>query len=616
MLMRSEATQALASFGFRKAWVIDSEYQQPPGERPTPWCIVAHCLITGETLRLWVGDNVKPRCPFALDGSELFIAWAADADIGALLALGWPPPLCVVDLYAEHIRARNGLPRQDKKDGLLQALSYFNEDAIGVEEKESMRALAIRGAPFTEQEKKDLLAYCQSDVDATERLFFRVWHKASLYNPKTFKQTIWRGRYLGAVAVMRAIGVPLDTALLQRLTHHWAELKLALIDKYGSRYGVYADGHFKHKLFAEFLEQWELLSLWPRTRSGRLAMDDDTFEDMADKFPRVAGGALKQLRQLRYIQSKLKLIKLEVGSDGRNRVYLAPFRTKTSRNAPTNSGFIYGPFKGLRNLIKPPRGRALAICDWAAQEFGTAAALSGDGAMWEVYATGDPHLATAKWFGLAPPDATRESHEAEREMCKALNFGVLYGMTAHGLSIRAGISIMTAENLIAQHHARFPDCRRWMERNVDKALLGYPLTTWGGWTLCYPPMSGANALARTAQNYLVQANAAEMMRYAAILATESGISVCCPIHDAFLIEASAEEIHDVEATMCRLMGDVSEIILGSGYRIEVRPDPNDKPKIFTWPHRYHEKSGLELFNTLVDEVACIESRGTDGGKRE
>jgi hypothetical protein len=598
---RTEVIQALVSFGFRHAWTIDSEYKQPPGDRPTPHCIVAHCLITGEVRRLWVSGELLPPCPLALDHTELFIAYAADAEIGVFLKLGWPAPLCVLDLYAEFMRIRNGMPRQDRKDGLIEALVYFSEGAMGVDEKDSMRALAMRGAPFTEEEKKELLVYCEDDVEATERLFFHVWRKAFLGETKTFKRALWRGRYLGAVAVMRAVGVPLNTAILRLLVTHWEALRLSLIDKYGSRYGIYVDGSFNHRLFRELLDRLGLISIWPRTVSGRLATDDETFSEMVRLHP-----ALENLKKLRYILSKLRLIDLEVGSDGRNRVYLAPFRTKTSRNAPSNSGFVFGPFAGLRNLIQPPRGMALAMCDWAAQEFGTAAALSGDAAMWEAYRTGDPHLAFAKSAGMAPSDATKKTHGEIREVCKALNFGVLYGMTGPGLSKRTGLSLMSCEGLIERHRSQFPPFWRWANRNVDKALLGYPLTTKCGWTLQYPPMSLADARERTAQNFLVQANAAEMMRYAAILATESGISVCCPVHDAFLIEAPIREICDVEATMCRIMGDVSEIVLGTGYRIEVRPDPTEKPKIFEWPTSYFEPRGLELFNTLQAEVARIE----------
>jgi DNA polymerase I-like protein with 3'-5' exonuclease and polymerase domains len=594
----SEISQAFVTRGFRHAWVIDTEYQQARGGRPDPHCIVAHCAITSETMRLWVAGGLRPPCPFALDRSELFIAYSADAEIGVFLTLGWPPPLCVLDLYTEYLRMRNGLLRQGKRDRLIDALAYFGEPTMGVIEKDSMRSLAMRGGPFTEEEKKQLLMYCEADVEATERLLNRMWRKAGLDNEKTFKQALWRGRFQGAVAVMRAIGVPLNVSLLKRLTDHWEELKLTLIDKFGGRYGVYVEGSFNNRLFSRFLDEHGLLRLWPRLESGALATDEKTFGEMARLFP-----MLEDLHQLRYILSKLRLVDLEVGGDGRNRLYPAPFRTKTSRCAPSNSGFIFGPFAGLRNLIQPPRGRALAYCDWTSQEFGVAAALSGDEAMWKAYRTGDPYLATAKLAGRVPSDATKKTHRVVRDAFKSLTLGMLYGMTTRGLARRLDISDLSAEDLSKQVKALFPWFWKWADHNVDTAMLGYPLTTRCGWTLRYPPMSLALALPRTAQNFCVQANAAEIMRYAAIVATENSLAICCSVHDAFLVEALDDEIMDVEATLCRIMGDASEAVLGTGYRIEVHVDPEDEPKITRWPNSYFEPRGLELFNTLLTELA-------------
>jgi hypothetical protein len=186
-------------------------------------------------VRLWVAGGLRPACPFALDRSELFIAYSADAEIGVFLKLGWPPPLCVLDLYTEYLRMRNGLPRQGKGDSLIDALAYFGEPTMGMIEKHSMRSLAMRGGPYTEQEKKDLLVYCEADTEGLERLLGRMWRKAGLDDERTFKQALWRGRFQGAVAVMRAIGVPLDVALLKRLTDHWETLKLALMQIAHSR---------------------------------------------------------------------------------------------------------------------------------------------------------------------------------------------------------------------------------------------------------------------------------------------------------------------------------------------------------------------------------------------
>ena len=89
---------------------------------------------------------------------------------------------------------------------------------------------------------------------------------------------------------------------------------------------------------------------------------------------------------------------------------LTAFRARSVRNAPSNSKYIFGPSVWLRGLVKPPPGYGVAYIDWAQQEFGIAAALSGDKAMQAAYMTGDPYLAFAKQAGAVPPDATKASH--------------------------------------------------------------------------------------------------------------------------------------------------------------------------------------------------------------
>ena len=93
--------------------------------------------------------------------------------------------------------------------------------------------------------------------------------------------------------------------------------------------------------------------------------------------------------------------------DGRNRCLLSAFRSRTGRNQPSNSKFIFGPSVWLRGLIKPPPGYGLAYIDWSQQEFGIAAALSGDPAMMDAYHSGDPYLAFAKQAGAVPAHATK-----------------------------------------------------------------------------------------------------------------------------------------------------------------------------------------------------------------
>jgi DNA polymerase I len=116
---------------------------------------------------------------------------------------------------------------------------------------------------------------------------------------------------------------------------------------------------------------------------------------------------ISPLRELRSALSDLRLNDLQVGDDGRNRALLSAFRSRTGRNQPSNSKFIFGPAVWIRSLIKPPRGHGIAYVDWSQQEFGIAAALSGDQNMQAAYLSGDPYLEFAKQAGAVPSDATK-----------------------------------------------------------------------------------------------------------------------------------------------------------------------------------------------------------------
>jgi hypothetical protein len=607
-----ELAEALAAKGFRHAWVIDSEYRQPWGERPTPHCIVARCIITGEEIRYWCGGGIWLPCPFRLDGSELFIAYAADAEMGCFLQLGWSIPPCILDLFPEYLRMQNGRPREHRKDGLIDALAHFGEPAMGADEKDQLRQIAIDG-PKTPQEQRDLVDYCVLDVDATLRLFRRMWFAARLDHPKVFAQALWRGRYMGAVAVMRAIGVPIDMPLLRHFVEyflsHEDDLKAALIAKLGSPFGCYVGSSFNMRLFRRYLHEQGLLSLWPRIGdSDVLSLDKEHFSEMSRLFP-----LLRPLHELRQTLKQLSRINFEIGQDGRNRVYLAPFRAKTSRNQPSNSRFVFGPSKAFRNLIRAPAGYALASLDWKCQEPSVAAAIYDDGALWEACATGDPYLVFGKKIGRIPLDVTTEQAKADpdlnilRQAFKVVVLGILYGMSAFGLARRLQISEDEAGTLIRQHKRLYPQFWKGAMRSVDAAMLGEPLTTRFGWTLRYPANSMVVASPRTAMNFPVQGNAAEMMRYAAILACAAGIAVCAPIHDAFLIEARAEAIRDEAEKLRAIMSAAGEAVLGPGYCIAAEVKIADKPEF------YRDERGREAFELLLSEMDRIGA--SEGARR-
>jgi hypothetical protein len=180
---------------FFEIWLVDFEFQQPPGELPEPICMVAREYRSGRTLRLRQ-DNLalEIRPPFEIGDDTLFIAFYGSAELGCFLALGWPMPTHVLDLFAEFRCITNGLS-VPCGNSLLGALAFFGMDGIDTADKVSMRELAIRGGPFTDSEKAALLDYCESDVRALARLL------PAMLSMINVPRAILRGRYMAAAAL-------------------------------------------------------------------------------------------------------------------------------------------------------------------------------------------------------------------------------------------------------------------------------------------------------------------------------------------------------------------------------------------------------------------------------
>lgn len=561
---------------YREIWLADFEFSAPPGERPDPVCLVAREYRSGRTLRLWQGElRGRRKPPYPIDPRALFVAYYASAELGCHLALGWPLPARVLDLYAEFRNAANGLSPPNGF-GLIGALTYHGLSAMEAVEKKAMQELAARGGPWTSPEREALLDYCEADVAALGKLL-----PAMLPGIDLARAVACRGRYMAAVARMEFAGVPIDVPALRRLRSGWDAIEHRLIAEVDSEFGVFDGTTFKADRWAGWVARRGLA--WPGLESGELALDDDSFREMARTDADVA-----LMRELRYTLSQLRLTDLTVGSDGRNRVMLSPFRAKSSRNAPSNSRFIFGPSTWLRGLIKPEPGRAVAYVDWSQQEFGIAAALSGDGAMMEAYRSGDPYLTFGKQAGRIPPDGTKRTHGAERDLFKTCILGVQYGMEAESLARRIGKSPVHARELLRLHRETYAAFWRWSDGAESHAMLLGWLRTVFGWTV----RVGPDANPRSLRNFPCQANGAEMLRLACCLATERGISVVAPVHDALLVEGPTDTIDEVVARTQEAMEEASAVVL-AGFRL--RSDA----KVVRWPDRYMDERGREFWHRVM-----------------
>jgi hypothetical protein len=561
---------------YREIWLVDFEFTAPDGCRPRPLCVVAREFRSGGVVREWV--ETGKEAPFPLGPDVLYVAYYASAEIGCHLARGWPVPARIVDLCVEFKNLTSGLPVPCGK-GLLGALTYFGLDAIDAAEKDEMRQLAMRGGPYTAAEQQALLDYCQTDVDALARLLPRMLPHIDL------PRALLRGRYMAAAARIEWNGVPIDTEILARLRAHWGEIQDELIARIDSQYGVYEGRSFRAARFRDYLARYGIS--WPVLESGGLDLKEDTFREMARSYPQLA-----PLQELRHSLSQLRLNDLAVGPDGRNRRMLSAFGAVTGRNQPSNSKFIFGPSTWLRGLIKPGPGMAVAYIDYEQQEFGIAAALSGDPAMQEAYRSGDPYLAFAKQAGAVPPDATKASHKAAREQFKACVLAVQYGMGPTSLARKAGQPEAKARELLELHRRTYPQYWQWSQAAVDRAMLYGQLHTVFGWTVHVGPKANARSLA----NFPMQANGAEMLRLACCRATEDGIRICAPVHDALLVEGPADQIEEIVARTQAIMQEASEVVL-NGFTLRT------EAKVVRFPDRYMDERGQVVWDRVQELLA-------------
>src|SRR5262249_51339013 len=107
---------------FRHVVLADFEFSQPSRERPSPLCCVAHDLRLGQTTGLWPEGSAPKLPPYACGRDALFIAYYSSAELSCHLALQWPLPVYVLDLYVEFRNLTNGRPRL-LGNSLLDALA-------------------------------------------------------------------------------------------------------------------------------------------------------------------------------------------------------------------------------------------------------------------------------------------------------------------------------------------------------------------------------------------------------------------------------------------------------------------------------------------------------------
>ena len=574
-------------------WIADGEYYLGKGKANggvdgdpiTPLCFVAHEMRSGRTIRLHQRElcaNVFP--PYRLDAGALLVTYMATAEFGVHIAQGWGQPACALDAYVEfrHYANDGAIKAADREKGfysLAGALRRFCEPELDTARKMDMRDRILQGPPFTTGEEQAILDYCEDDVHALARLLPHI-----VPTIRSLPHALFRAKFQWAMAQAERRGVPIDSRGLARIRQHWNGLQLDLVTEIDRPFGIYeiADGkpHWRKENFAAYVRRNGMA--WPRHESGALDETDQTFREMAGKYPQI-----EPLRELRYSLSKLRLNDLQVGSDGRNRTLLGAYGTKTARNAPSNSKYVFGPAKWLRFLITPPPGQVLIHRDYCQQEVRIAAVLSGDAELLKACESGDVYLGIAGQLGFISESMSLAELKAVRTLFKTVVLGIQYGLGALSLAIRTGISLYEAGEILARLRARFRVFEDWTKRVADRAGLDMEISTPLGWVMQCPP--GINP--RTVRNFPIQSSGSEVLHVACVLAERRGIRLVAPVHDAIMAEAPIEQAEEVSTALDRTMRDAAAVVLG-GYEL-----PTDVQMVRPG-QRYFDERGEAMWNTI------------------
>jgi hypothetical protein len=482
-------------------------------------------------------------------------------------------------------------------------LEYFNRKEVSAGEKSDMRKLIQERSTWSREERRAILDYCYTDVIALRVLLPDM----APFIKRPWQATL-RGDYMWSVAVMEHNGIPFNLPLYEEFRDKRARMQTGLITRIDQNYHVYRqnkDGSysFNMNLFEKYLVDNEIG--WPILETGELETTDEVFEERAKTYP--------QLTELRYLQEflgKMRLFNFPVGKDGFSRSWLNPFGSKTGRNQPGSSLFIFSAASWMRHLVQPPPGYAISHIDWSNQEFAIAAYLSGDPVMIKAYESGDPYVYFAKFAGAIPANAIPpgsapteaaqvffEAWDDTRSLYKTCVLSTQYFIGARSLSARIDRSMRMAQELLRMHREAFRVYWQWVEDRITDSFEDLIQEGVFGWPV---HISEFNCKYKGVGNFFCQANGAEMMRLAANRAIAERLFVCCPIHDAFLIMAPIEGIERDTERMQEIMAWASSQVLGG-------PRLRSEARIFKYPRFFNKvkKKARTMWHKVRQELKAV-----------
>jgi DNA polymerase-1 len=327
------------------------------------------------------------------------------------------------------------------------------------------------------------------------------------------------------------------------------------------------------KQLAEILFTQQGLPVVKKTPSGGPSTDEEVLEKLAEDYP--LPKKILEHRSFAKLKNTYtdKLPKMINPATGRVHTSFGQATAVTGRLASTDPNLQNIPIRTaegrrIRSAFIARDNRRIVSADYSQIELRIMAHLSDDPRLLEAFAAGeDVHRATAgEVFGLTPIEVTGE----QRRAAKAINFGLIYGMSAFGLAKQIGVDRSAAQAYMDRYFARYPGVARYMEETRAVAReKGYVETVFGR-RLWLPEIKSSNAgrrqgAERAAINAPMQGTAADLIKRA-MLAVQDWLDaqklhtlLVLQVHDELVLEVPEPELDQVREELPKLMGGVAKL---------------------------------------------------------
>ncbi|MCP4272095.1 MAG: DNA polymerase I [Gammaproteobacteria bacterium] len=449
------------------------------------------------------------------------------------------------------------------------AKKYLNHDTIHFEDVAGKGKNQIT---FNQVPVEQAGPYAAEDADITLRLHEKLW---PAIEKEEFLKSVFENIELPLVSVlsrMERTGVKVDSQQLMQqsteLSKQIIELENTAHNLAGNEFNLASPKQLQQILF-EKLE----LPILKRTPKKQPSTAEEVLQELAHDYE--LPGIILQYRTLSKLKSTYtdKLPKMVNQQTGRIHTSYHQAVTATGRLSSSEPNLQNIPIRTpqgrrIRKAFIPEEGYSMVAIDYSQIELRIMAHLSGDDGLVSAFEAGeDIHRATAaEVFGLYAEEVTSD----QRRSAKAINFGLLYGMSAFGLAKQLGIDRPSAQLYMNTYFARYPGVQAYMDETRESAKEKGFVETLFGRRLYLPEINARNgirrqAAERTAINAPMQGTAADIIKLAMIevdrwiLEQSNAIRMIMQVHDELVFEIPHELLEPASKTLKEIMESAANL---------------------------------------------------------